>query len=873
MKRVCVWLAWILLVPSFAPAQRLPELAVPESYKLIFTPDFDKDNFAGGETIQIRVLKPTSTLVLNSADVEIHQASVSSGGATQTANVTFDKDKEQATLTLEKRLAAGSAAIHIEYTGILNDEMRGFYLGKDDQGRKYAATQFEATDARRAFPSFDEPAYKATFDITAVAPKGMVAISNSKILSDAPGPRPDQHTVHFATTPKISSYLAALIVGNFEYAEGEADGVPIRVWSTPGKKELGRFALEVAESALKYFDNYFQIKYPYEKLDLVALPDFSAGAMENVGCITFREIALLIDEQHSAVGLRDEIAGVITHEMAHQWFGDLVTMQWWDDIWLNEGFATWMASKPIEAFKPEWHEELNDVRDATQALSTDSLENTRPIHQAAETPAEINELFDEVAYSKAAAVLRMLEAYLGPDTFRAGANAYLKEYAYGNATAADFWNAETRTSGRPMDKIMPTFVDQPGAPFVSIKTQCSGNFTRITLQQQRYFYDRARFNAGSAELWEIPICMKAYGDGKSAQKCYLLGRKQETFTLPGCSRWVLANANSTGYYRSGYESQTVKVLARDAETALTPAERIMLLTDAWASVRVGREPIGDYLALAEGLRQDRERAVMGQLLAQLDNIGETLLTDQDRGAYQDWVRNLLGPALHELGFEPRRGESEEQNALRAELIYTLGWTGGDPKVLAEARALTEKALRDPASVDRELQLAVFPLAALNGDSALYDQVADRLKQAKSPEELYLYQLTLATFRDPKLVERTLEFAVSPQVRSQDALSLIARVMRDPTDQKPAWDFVRSHWPEVERAGGPFAAAEIVGVAGTFCSAGMENEVKDFFGAHPVPGAERTFKQTLERINYCTDLKSQQGDQLAAWLGQHGTTGR
>src|ERR1700674_279201 len=451
MKRTLAVLAFALTALSLATAQRLPEVATPENYKLTFTPDLEKAKFEGDETISIRVLKATSEITLNAVDIDFHEVSISSGGSAQKATVTPQKEKEMVVLSVPKPLAAGPAIIHITYTGILNDEMRGLYLGKDDQGRKYAATQLEATDARRAYPSFDEPGYKATFDITAVADKGMVALSNYKAISDMPGPG-EKHTVKFATTAKMSSYLAALVVGNFEYIEGEADGIPIRVYSTPGKKEMGKYALESAEHILSYYDKYFGIKYPYGKLDLVGLPDFSAGAMENTGCITFREVILLIDEKQGSVDLKKTIASVIAHEMAHQWFGDLVTMEWWDDIWLNEGFATWMSSKPVEAWKPEWNFNLDDVSQAGRTMNVDSLANTRPIHQAADTPAQIQELFDGIAYGKAAAVLHMLEAYLGEETFRQGVNAYLKQHEYGNATADDFWDAQAKVSRKPVDQ-------------------------------------------------------------------------------------------------------------------------------------------------------------------------------------------------------------------------------------------------------------------------------------------------------------------------------------------------------------------------------------------------------------------------------------
>ncbi|HEV3307221.1 MAG TPA: M1 family aminopeptidase [Candidatus Sulfotelmatobacter sp.] len=869
MKRILAVLVFTSAVLSLATAQRLPEVAVPENYKLIFTPNLEKATFEGDETISVRILKPTSEITLNAVDITFADVTIASGGSTQKATVAPEKDKEEVVLSVKKPLAAGLATIHITYSGILNDEMRGFYIGKDDQGRKYAATQFEATDARRAFPSFDEPNYKATFDITAVADNGQVAISNQKIVSDTPGPG-DRHTVRFATTAKMSPYLAALVVGNFEYIEGEADGIPIRVYGTPGKKEMGKFALETAEHVLSYYDKYFSIKYPYGKLDLIGLPDFSAGAMENTGCITFREVLLQIDEKQGSVGLKKTIASVIAHEMAHQWFGDLVTMKWWDDIWLNEGFATWMSSKPIEAWKPEWNFDLDDVSGVGGTMNTDSLANTRPIHQAAETPAQILELFDGIAYGKAAAVLRMLESYLGEDTFRAGVNAYIQKHQYANATADDFWEAQAKTSRKPVDQIMPTFVKQAGVPIVNVKSQCSGNSTTITLDQRRYYYDREKFQAPNDELWEVPLCMKASA-GKGAPQCKLLTKKEETFTLSGCSTWVLANAGATGYYRVGYEPDAVRALAGDAESKLSPAERIALQADIWASIRVGREPVGDYLALAQGLGSDRNRAVLEDVLTRLNYIGQYLVTDNDRDSYRLWLRQYLSPILKDVGWDPKPGDSDEQKTLRARLFKALGYDARDPEVLQQARKLADQALDNPASVDRELAGSAFRLAALNGDPAYYDRLLAALKDVKSPEEYYMALFALSDFADTKLLQRTLDYAISPDVRSQDTLRLISGVMQNPAGEKLAWDFVLTHWDAVQKAGGPFASAQIVGSTSSFCDAHMRDQVADFYAAHKIEGAERTYRQSIERINNCVDLKSQQEPQLASWLGQHGSS--
>lgn len=870
MQRFLALLAFAVLTISIAAAQRLPEVARPENYKLILTPDLEKATFEGDETISIRVLTPGSEITLNSADIEFHEVSITAGGVTQKAKVTPEKDKEMVVLAVAKPLAAGPATVHITYSGTLNSEMRGFYLGKDDHGRKYAATQLAATDARRAFPSFDEPDYKATFDITAVADKGLVAISNQKAVSDTPGPG-DKHTVRFATTARMSSYLAALVIGNFEYVEGKADGIPIRVYATTGKKQMGNFALEVASYVLKYYDSYFGIKYPYGKLDLIGIPDFSAGAMENTACITFREDALLIDEKQGSVDLKKTIAGVIAHEMAHQWFGDLVTMKWWDDVWLNEGFATWMSSKPMQAFKPEWNVRLDDVSATGYTMGADSLANTRPIHQPAQTPAQILELFDAIAYGKSAAVLRMLEAYVGEDTFRAGVNAYLNQHQYANATAIDFWLAQAKTSKKPVDQIMPTWVQQAGVPFVSVRTHCLGNSTSVNLAQRRYYYDRSKFEANN-QLWQIPLCLKGSANASSAAKCELLTRKEEIFILPGCSNWVLANAGASGYYRVGYQPDMVRALAKDAETRLTPGERIALVNDIWGSVRIGRDPVGDYLALAQRLQSERNRAVFDPLLARLSFIGQYLVNDSDRDSYRAWMRQYLTPIMNDVGWEPKPGESDEQKTMRSRLLNALGYDARDLQVLAEARKIADKALADPSSVDHQTADGAFTLAALNGEAEFYDKLMAAIKNSKSPEEYHLYLFTLPQFTDSKLLERTLEYAISPDVRSQDALLLVINVMQNPAGQQQAWDFVRQHWAELEKLGGPFASAELVGATSVFCDDGLRDQVTEFFTAHKVPAAERTYKQSIESINTCIDLKSQQDLQLASWLAEHSNAG-
>ncbi len=417
---------------SAAPAQsadnawRLPQLVAPDHYALTITPDLAKATFAGDEAIDVRVLKPTPRIVLNSAEIAIQSATIVQGGVRQTAAVTFDEDAQTATLTVAHSLGVGPARMLIGYTGMLNDQLRGLYLSKTNN-RRYAVSQLELTDARRMYPSFDEPAMKATFDLTVVIDAGDHAISNGRVLSDTPGPGAGKHTVTFSTTPKMSSYLLSLAVGDFVCSSGSADGIPIRVCATPDKKPLTTLPLHDAEAVLHFYDQYFDIKYPYGKLDIVAVPDFSAGAMENLASIFYRETDLLADE-HASLAVRQNVMEILAHEMSHQWFGDLVTMAWWNDIWLNEGFATWMETKPLKALHPEWHTDVSEVSENLQAMGVDRLQTTRPVRGKADTPDEITEAFDAIAYQKGGAVLRMVESYVGEAAFRKGINAYLAKY-------------------------------------------------------------------------------------------------------------------------------------------------------------------------------------------------------------------------------------------------------------------------------------------------------------------------------------------------------------------------------------------------------------------------------------------------------------
>src|SRR3954470_3100957 len=509
MKKLLLLLVSLFFLSVAAAAQKLPELATPHHYILTLAPDFKTDTFTGDEVIHGDIVKPTNKIVLNAMEIEFQDVTIQAlpaekntkAGEVQKVMVSLDPQSEMATLNFPTAIPAGPFELKIKYKGILNGDLRGFYLSKGN-GRKYAVSQMEPTDARRAFPSFDEPAYKAPFDISLIVDKGDTAISNGSIVSDTPGPGPDKHTLKFSMTPKMSTYLVAMMVGDFKCIGDKQDGIPIRVCSTPDKIQYTKLALGDAKDILHYFNQYYGIKYPFKKLDIIAFPDFSAGAMENTAAITYRETLLLVDDKNVSNKLRKEVADVLAHEMAHQWFGDLVTMQWWNDIWLNEGFATWMSPKPVKAVHPEWNVCLDEVQQSGGAMNIDSTKSTRAIRTNATTTNEIAELFDGIAYDKTASVLRMVESYLGEQAFRAGVNDYLKAHAYGNAAAEDFWGAMSHASGKPVDRIMQSYVTQAGVPLVSLKEKCEGKKTEVALEQQRFFYNKEALDAGSGEVWQ-----------------------------------------------------------------------------------------------------------------------------------------------------------------------------------------------------------------------------------------------------------------------------------------------------------------------------------------------------------------------------------
>ena len=846
-----------------AEAQRLPQTVKPEHYTLTLAPDLQTATFSGEESIDVILKQPLDAITLNSAEINFRSVTTTLAGKSLTAKVSEDAQKQQATFDFGQQLPAGPLTLHIRYTGLLNNELRGFYLSKTAR-RNYAVTQFESTDARRAFPSFDEPAMKATFAVTLIVDKGDTAISNTNIIRDAPAPG-GKHAITFATTPKMSTYLLAFLVGDFQCLSGSSDGVPIRACATPDQVQYGAFALSAAEYVLHYYNNYFGIKYPMPKLDMIAIPDFEAGAMENFGAITYRESDFLVDPKNASVGALRRVGIVVAHEMAHQWFGDMVTLAWWDNTWLNEGFANWMEAKPIAAWKPEWNMTQEVANDLQGTLDLDARRTTRTIRAKAETPDEINEMFDGISYGKAGGMIDMVENYLGKETFRQGVHKYLQAHMYDNATAEDFWNTEAEVSHKPVDKIMDSLVSLPGVPFLTFDAVQGAS---LPVQQSRFFLD-STVKTSTAQSWTLPICFKTGSAGtKESEHCEVLSPSQSSISAPSAPL-LYANAEGKGYYRSLYPEDTQHQLVAHMESDLASEERIAVLGDQWAMVHSGRTSIAGYLDAATAIRNDSSPEVLEQAVAALNTIDTQIAsTPEERTQFSAWIRAQFAPAWKALG-PPQPSDSPAKRELRAELLTVVADQGRDPEAIAEAKSLTTRSLADPGSVDPTLANAALFAAARNGDSTLFDQLVKLSTDSESAQVRANALRALERFRDPALERRALDFAASGKVRNQDAAGFFTVELHNRDTQDLAWQYVQDNWPKVSAQFTTFTGAELVGGTGGFCSAERSEQVSQFFATHKVAASERALARAKNQIQDCITLRQTQGVNFKSWLAsQH-----
>ncbi|MBM3943644.1 MAG: M1 family metallopeptidase [SAR202 cluster bacterium] len=725
-----------------ADTYTLPTAVRPSKYRLTLIPDLESFTFEGQVSIEIDILQRTSQIVLNADELDIHSANlVRSRAGASASGITLDSARQTATLDFARPLAPGAATLQLNFTGRLNDQLRGFYRSQyaapSGEKRYLAATQFEATDARRAFPCWDEPAIKTSFELTLVIPNELVAVSNTPVASETPA-EPGKKAVRFAETPVMSTYLLAFVVGDLARIEAPAsNGTMVGVWTTRGKEEQGRFALETSVRLLSYFNDYFGIPYPLPKLDHLAIPDFAAGAMENWGCITYRETALLVDPANSPAATRQRVAAVVSHEMAHMWFGDLVTMQWWDDLWLNESFASWMGDKAVDWAFPDWQMWTQFVsEDTNRALSLDGLKNSHPVQQEVQDPAQVSEMFDAISYSKGGSLIRMVEQFLGPETFRQGLHQYLSGHQYGNARTADLWTALEAASNQPVTSMMDGWTNQVGYPVVQVESRPAGGGLELNLSQERFTYDRLLEEGPPDEtVWQVPVGV--IHRGASQPVATLMGQKQARLRLPASAQaggWFKVNPDQTGFFRVNYQPQDWDRLAPAVRAMeLSALDRLGLQNDAYALSRAGLLPVTQFLALAQAYENDTDATVWADLASNLRDIDQLLAGQPYYPAFQALARRLFAPAARRMGWDAQPGEGHMDALMRSTVLGQAG-AYGDAQVQEQARSRFASYRRSPASVPPDVRGVVFNLAGQTGDRAAYEQMWELERHATMQEE-------------------------------------------------------------------------------------------------------------------------------------------
>lgn len=839
----------------------LPRHVVPRRYTLKFKPDLEKFTFEGEEMITVNVLRPTKTVTLHSKELAIEVAEIieiypdavgTVRGAPQklskvfAVHISYDEKAETATFHFPAPLRRGKAKLHLIFRGVLNDKLRGFYRSQYEIAgvkRHMATTQFESTDARRAFPCFDEPAHKAVFDVTLLVPTHTVAISNTFPTSEIE--REDGlREVVFAPTPKMSTYLVAFIVGEFEHIETRTkEGTLVRVFTTPGKKHQAEFALECAAKTLSFYNHYFNIPYPLPVLDLIAIPDFSAGAMENWGAVTYRETALLIDPKHSSALSKQHVSLVIAHEIAHQWFGNLVTMEWWTHLWLNEGFASYIEYLAVDKLFPKWNIWTQFAyMDLNRALSLDALKHTHPIEVKVHHPEEIAEIFDEVSYSKGASVIRMLADYLGEKDFRDGLRLYLKKHSYANASTIHLWRAFEKVSGKPVARMMKNWTGKSGHPVIS--ADVSGG--KLKLAQKRFFS-----NPSSARslldktVWEVPVSIL---EGNKKRELLLKGRRADV--RRSGKNWLKLNAGEVGFFRTAYSPELLERLRQPLRAGkLSELDRLGLIRDAFALAEGGLIATTEALKLVLEYRDETSYSVWAELSLHLRKLFNLLANFPRAEDYKRFALSIFEKAVKKVGFKARAGEKHEAVLLRSLIIGNAGAYGHEETITAAKKLLNNFLKRGrPAPVD--IRGAVYGIAAKHGGEKEFRELIKRYKKETLHEEQGRLGHALASFRDKKLLRETLEFSLSKHVRSQDTLSIVGAVWGNPAGRGLAWRFVKKHWPIfLERyGGGGYALSRLVKAGSVFHTREAYNDFKKFFRTHPAPGAARAVEQVLEKID-------------------------
>ncbi len=851
-------------------AYRLPTHALPTRYDIEIDARLGRQETHGKVTIQLDIRELKDTIELHARDMKLSDARLTVGGETLEGEIEQDNERNMAAIRFDEPIPVGEATLEVKFDGEISKGLEGLYLAKDGP-EECLCTQCEEVDARRIFPCFDEPTFKASFAWKVTTSPDMTVLANGPLVSAEESADGKSKTWTFAPTKPMSSYLVALVIGDVAGTEEEVvSGKPIRVYGLKGKEHMGQFAHGFTARLLPWYEEYFGVPYHFDKYDQVAVPGFSAGAMENSGLVLFRQSYLLMDPRTASYKQEQVIALVVAHEFAHMWFGNLVTMKWWDDLWLNEAFAEWMAYKAVNTLSPQY-EVWNDFQGGKNAaLAADAQESTHPIYSPVETPAQAAELFDVITYQKGSSVMRMLENFLGNDPFRAGLRTYMKEFSESNAVGHDLWRHLQAASDHPVTSIMESWINQNGYPVVSIVAEGSGANTKLTLSQER-FYSSPNPSKVEDQTWQVPIVIRYEDDEGTHETRYLLTEKDASLPLSvsGDLNWCHANANEIGFYRQNPDETLLRGLLANLDK-LSPLEQMGLLGDQWALVRNATHNIGQFLEVLSAMLNLEHYSVTEEVVGHLHNL-ERLLehagNEEAISRFRAWVGGSFKGRLEKLGFEAKDGEGKNEAQLRTALVDAMATLAQDPATIAKVTELADREAADPASVDANLAGTLVAAAAQFGDSKRFDRnvevYQDRKGGSTSPQETNRYLYSFPAFRKADLVERTFKL-MDDGIIPQEGIGPVLRYMYTlPHAQVPTWHYVKSHWDVIPTLGSHWVSGLVI--ASGQLPAKYRDELVAFYDEHLKGEAERGYARCLETLDQMAEFKARTEGDLVGWF--------
>ncbi len=838
---------------------RLSKDVLPSRCELRFELDFDAWTSLGWERITLRNARATREIVLHALELDIRTATVDGAAA---ADIGYDTEAQTATLRFAREIPAGEHRLEIAWRGEIRDSLRGLYRSLRGEER-YVATQFEAADARRAFPCFDEPEFKATFALELVHPTGNAAIANMPVTSEEAIDEQRTRT-RFRETPKISTYLVAFTVGPYEFTAvaTSSSGIPVRVCLPPGLAEQGVYARDAHVRSVEWLQGYTALPYPYYKVDAIGIPDFEAGAMENPGAITYRTRLLAADSRNASIATLKGIFSTAAHELTHMWWGDLVTMKWWTDLWLNESFASFVGEKATAALNPEWHYWRDFVAENTSAFNLDALASTHPISVEAKSAEEASQRFDAISYTKGAAVLRMIEGYLGEDVFREGVRAYLKRHAEANASADDFWRALDVASGQDVTAIANAWIRESGHPLLDIRAREVGGGLELEFSQARYFSDKDATPTG--QRWPVPLVIKYGTNGGVREQRSLLTGERGTVRLAG-ARWFFPNGGGRGFYRFRFASASDAARLEAGIAQLSPEERLALIDDLWALARHGKASLATFMRTLEMLRGEEDRAVLAAIGDSLTWLGNYAVRDATERPFARLVEELYRPILSAAGWVPRDDDDTDTREKRTRAIGMLG-------LHARAADVREEALRRVRDhLDRRERLlpdvagSVIAVGATIGDDTLWDRYIARMTEAQAADaqEEARFRQALIAFEDPELARRTADAIFSPRIRVQDRGLMLIPMMQARRTRNAAWGVLRARWDSDVAVGdmAPLLKQGYVTAVSQLTQRGLAEEAERFLEAKRTADIQETVAQSIERLRINTEAAERLADEL------------